>query len=346
MVAEARMTNPGMAAKFAIVRATDPAELDQRSRISGRMPTTGQSYRYSLRERALWHARFAEPIFTLAIRDAGPILVSHAESRFATDVGIDGAESDLFCVTMPQRGSLTLMRDGVATVVDGSGGIVLRPGPRTRMLMSDDSVRANVFVRAGEVERALEHALDSRLRRPLEFLPRLDWHGGLAASLKGHLDMLLAEFGRPDGLADNAVALAPATDLLVALLLHGVPHSYSEELRAAAGGAVPAYVRRAEDYMREKGAEPIRIADVAAAAGCSQRTLNDVFRRFRGKTPLAAVHAIRLERVREALLRDRGLPVAAVARRHGFTNIARFAAAFRRHFGETPSEVARRGSRA
>jgi AraC-like DNA-binding protein len=39
----------------------------------------------------------------------------------------------------------------------------------------------------------------------------------------------------------------------------------------------------------------------AAAAGCSIRTLNAVFRQFRETTPLAALHTIRLEAVRAEL---------------------------------------------
>ena len=87
---------------------------------------------------------------------------------------------------------------------------------------------------------------------------------------------------------------------------------------------------------------PIRIAEVAVAAGCSVRNLNDVFRRFRGTTPLATLHAIRLDAVRAQLLAGgAGASAAAVARRHGFTNLARFATAYCRRFGEAPSKTAR-----
>ena len=105
------------------------------------------------------------------------------------------------------------------------------------------------------------------------------------------------------------------------------------------------YVGRAEDYMRERAADPIRIAEIAMAAGCSVRTLNAVFRKFRGLTPLAALHGFRLEEARSALIREGGtLPVRVIARRYGFTNSARFAEAFRRRFGETPTDVHRRAS--
>ena len=53
--------------------------------------------------------------------------------------------------------------------------------------------------------------------------------------------------------------------------------------------------------MRAHGAEPIRMEHVAAVAGCSLRTLEAVFNRFRDQTPLAALHRIRLDLVRDEL---------------------------------------------
>ena len=85
---------------------------------------------------------------------------------------------------------------------------------------------------------------------------------------------------------------------------------------------------------------------VAAAAGCSVRTLNAVFHQFHDTTPLLALHAIRLEQV-DAELNHRvaDASIAEVSRRYGFTNAGRFTAAYRRRFGESPVEAVRRGSR-
>jgi transcriptional regulator GlxA family with amidase domain len=67
------------------------------------------------------------------------------------------------------------------------------------------------------------------------------------------------------------------------------------------------------------------------------------FRRFRDTTPLAALHAIRLEQVRAELSHSaERASVAEIARSYGFTNAGRFAAAYRRRFGEPPAETARR----
>ena len=63
-------------------------------------------------------------------------------------------------------------------------------------------------------------------------------------------------------------------------------------------------------------------------------------------TPLAALHACRLEQVHAELSRSAAdAPIGAIARRYGFTNASRFTVAFRRRFGEAPLDVVRRASR-
>lgn len=330
---------------FSTVLANDAAELDARSRVSDRLQGSSRAYRYRLRDRALWRMRFEDPIFCLATRSAGAIVASHGEARFATEVSIEG-EGDLFCFTTLLGGDVTLIQHGDAATGTAAQGLAFRPGPGTRLLISDDSVRTNVFLKVAEVEHALEHMLDDRLRKPLEFQPCLDWSSGLAASMKFQLDFVMREFGRPDGIAGNAVALATTTELLMALVLRGARHNHADQLERGPGSAVPAYVRRAEEFMRVNSATPLRMADIAGAAGCSVRTLGAAFQKFRDRTPLAALHAIRLEQVHAELSRGVAeVPIGTVARRYGFTNATRFAAAFRRRFGESASDVLRRASR-
>src|SRR5271166_1170590 len=70
------------------------------------------------------------------------------------------------------------------------------------------------------------------------------------------------------------------------------------------------------------------------------RTLGAVFRQFRDSTPLAALHAIRLEQLHAELDRGAtGVSIAEVARRYGFTNSGRLKVAYCHRFRETPKET-------
>ena len=86
--------------------------------------------------------------------------------------------------------------------------------------------------------------------------------------------------------------------------------------------------------------------DIAAAAGVSIRTLLEGFRHFRGTTPMAALRAMRLKAVRGELLvaAGRATSVTDIALKWGFINLGRFAEAYRKRYGELPSQTLRRVS--
>lgn len=342
----APVIDPALLATFDVVRARHSEDLSGTFRVTERAPQSSRTYTYQLQDRALWRLRFEQPIFTLATRSVGSIVASYADSSFATNGFVDGDDGGLFCFTTMLTGHTTLERKGKSATATSRSGLVWRPAPGGRLLMSNDNARTNIFFKVADMEGALEHMLDEPLHEPLDFEPGLDWTTGLGFSLKHQFDFVMQEFQRRDGVTSSPVALASLTDLLVSLVLSGAAHNYTDRLANTAGSAVPVYVRRAEDFMRAQGAQPIRMADVAAAAGCSLRSLTAVFRHFRGHTPLAVLHAIRLDLAHaDLVLGTSDAAVATVARRYGFTNTARFAAAFRRRFGKTPTETARHAAR-
>ncbi|MGO4523905.1 helix-turn-helix domain-containing protein [Microvirga sp. 2MCAF35] len=116
-------------------------------------------------------------------------------------------------------------------------------------------------------------------------------------------------------------------------------HEYSQALLAPQAAAVPLYVRRAEAYIEAHFAEPLSLADIAAQAGVSARSLQDGFQSFRHMTPIMFLHSVRLRRAHEALrAADPALTtVMQVALACGFTHMGEFDTAYRSVFGVTPS---------
>jgi AraC-like DNA-binding protein/tetratricopeptide (TPR) repeat protein len=85
------------------------------------------------------------------------------------------------------------------------------------------------------------------------------------------------------------------------------------------------------------------VADLASVAGLSGRTLQRQFRNFLGKTAREVLRDVRFDCARRELLQ--GLPdtkVMDVALRSGFPHFGRFAVAYRRRYGETPSKTLKR----
>src|ERR1700748_2207655 len=85
------------------------------------------------------------------------------------------------------------------------------------------------------------------------------------------------------------------------------------------------------------------LAELAAVAGTSSRTLQRQFLSFLGKTPHAVLRDIGFERARRELLQGAHREkIMDVAVRCGFPHFGRFAVEYRRRYGETPSQTLKR----
>ena len=208
-------------------------------------------WRYRLQDRNLMRVRFDSPITWIRQRQLGNMTICNGGDRFAAQIDVGGGGIDGYCFCAMLDGHASLIQNGTETSGAGANGIVFRATPGMRLLASDTNTRENLWIEASTLEHALESMLCDRLHEPLTFKPGFDWTSGLAASLRGQIDFLARDMQRQGGVADNPVALASMTDLVASLVLRGIPHNYLERLESGRFGAVPAYVRRAEDFMRE-----------------------------------------------------------------------------------------------
>lgn len=103
-------------------------------------------------------------------------------------------------------------------------------------------------------------------------------------------------------------------------------------------------VRRFEDALRERPEEMLTISAICGAVGVAARTLNLACREFLGESAMQYARGRRLDLVRLRLLASdpARTRVTAVAMHYGFWELSRFAQAYRRRFGERPSDTLRR----
>ncbi len=101
---------------------------------------------------------------------------------------------------------------------------------------------------------------------------------------------------------------------------------------------------QAEEFLRACIGQAVYTQDVAGALGVSERTLGDAFTAVYGMGVQSYLRIRRINLARQALLARNGHPtlVKTVALDLGFWNLGRFAQEYREHFGERPSETARR----
>jgi AraC family ethanolamine operon transcriptional activator len=108
-----------------------------------------------------------------------------------------------------------------------------------------------------------------------------------------------------------------------------------------------AAVERAEAYARAHPDTPAPLHTLCRIAGLSERGLRNAFNSVRGMSPTRCLLAARLQGARRALndAGERPTTVTSVATWYGFYELGRFAARYRRAFGEAPSDTLRNAGR-
>jgi transcriptional regulator GlxA family with amidase domain len=109
-----------------------------------------------------------------------------------------------------------------------------------------------------------------------------------------------------------------------------------------------AAVERAEAYARAHMDPPVTIAALSSVLGMSERSLRNAFHTVRGMSPKRCLLADRLQAARRALgdAGENPVTVTGVATDYGFYELGRFSRAYRKAFGETPSDTLRGVGRA
>jgi AraC-like DNA-binding protein len=97
------------------------------------------------------------------------------------------------------------------------------------------------------------------------------------------------------------------------------------------------HLLRAKDLADARYSEPIRVTDMASAAGLSKAHFSREFRRTFGESPHHYLLTRRLERA-ASLLRMTDWRVAEICFSVGLVSVGSFTTSFKRAFGETPTE--------
>ncbi|MGW2228225.1 AraC family transcriptional regulator [Streptomyces formicae] len=261
------------------------------------------------------------------------VRVASAEGRdrgsYFVNLGVSGA---LLAVCGGVSATLDEMTAGVANPGDTQE---LRPllGRRTRFL----GLRIDAALVAQEFA-----ALTGRLPvSTVRFDFALDLARPQGRAVRLLILSLLEQLDSEDPLFQRADLHRSQLRCLVTALLLAQPHSHTGELHDGPRPGHPRSLRAALAFIEANLAEPISLGGIAAAAGCSPRTLSSAFRDRLGLSPMSYVRALRLDRIRADILASGG-PVGAIAHRWGIAHLGRFAGDYRDRFAELPSETAAR----
>ncbi len=252
-----------------------------------------------------------------------------------------GIARDDYLVQLPMRGHLAASIGSESVDGNAARAIIASPGPeRCRFVSSSDSTRLQLALSQTALSRQLAALLGEPPTAPLRFVPTMDLTVGHGRLLAQHVLVAVTSLDEADPILLNPIAVSAFEQFIVTTLLLSHPHSYSEALQRLQKSIAPRDVKRAVDYIEAHLQQPIAVADLVKATGVAGRTLFMHFKAFKGVSPMRYLRNARLRQAREDLLQaGPEATVTEIATSTGFMHMGRFSIAYRRCFGESPSQT-------
>jgi AraC-like DNA-binding protein len=218
-------------------------------------------------------------------------------------------------------------------------------GPnRTLGLDTLDHASALVWKVAHDtLEHEAELLTGGEVSEPVRFDAHVQLDAGKGPSLLRAIRFVTAEMQDINGVAHSRPVQDILEQMLLRALLDAQPSQLSDALKCRNSGEAPRCVLRVERYISGHLEEEIKVADLIKASGVSGRTMFSAFRKCRGVSPMAYLRNLRMQQVRRDLMRSEpAMRVTEILMRRGITQFGRFAAAYKKAYGEYPSETLKR----
>jgi AraC-like DNA-binding protein len=262
--------------------------------------------------------------------------------QYVTAVEVRTSPSlDCYRFLMPTRSRLEAVFSNDRAACGPGRGLLV--SSRIKVMRGEHGIAGvTIFLDGPALRRHLMVLLGEPPKSDLKFAPIMDLGQGYGQSLDQYVRSAMTDLEQGALLVNPITASLFEQFVMVGLLL-AHPHNYSDKLYARSRTVASRDVRRAIDYIEANLDEPIGFAEIAAASGIPGRTLSQHFRRFHDTTAMRYLRDVRLDKVHEALRRaEPEESILQIAGNWGFGHMGRFAAAYRKRFGEAPSETLRR----
>ncbi|WP_235192552.1 helix-turn-helix transcriptional regulator [Mycobacterium asiaticum] len=246
--------------------------------------------------------------------------------------GYEIRSDESLLVIQPRSGKLTIAGEQATSV---STAIVAAAGMPC-VLWADN---ARFHVASLDVRLLSKVAADRNgpLPQQVQFMdwrPRSDQaaHSWLRA-----LDYVVTTFECADT-AQRPLIVSAAGHLLAAATLECFPSNVNAEQALLSSSAVPPVLKSAVSFIHRHAGHGIGINDVATAVRLTPRAVQYLFRQHLDTTPTEFLRRVRLHHAHQDLISsDRSTnTVSEVAQRWGFAHTGRFAALYRRTYGQSP----------
>ena len=256
--------------------------------------------------------------------------------------------ADFYMLEMPLSGGVDLSGEdlGKRPVTASSGrdvALLIPPNLRFTSVWRPGTVQVMLKLRAAEVLSRWQTRVGDPTAALPEAPPVIDLTSPQGWRIREMLGLLRAEAMRAAEENIDLLSTTPLSGALLDTVVAYLKDMHGKRLEPAGATPLPAPLRRVLVLVEQRLACDLTVAEMAAAAGVSERSVFNLFASFLDTTPMAHVADRRLARAR-ALLVQGGWTAAAAARASGIAHVGRFGQAYRRRFGEMPSETARQAA--
>lgn len=261
-------------------------------------------------------------------------------NKFAADTRVDPGEVEEAVLLVIGCGKPSVVHiDGEQVVCTGDIAAIISP---SRRVFNERPAGSGVLVlraSSGAIEQRYREDTGRGLSKGIVFEDRANLTKPPWTALSRSLEFLLETLQDDPSVLEHPHFRRGFDDLLLGGLL-SLPHSHHDRMGRRVGAAMPRVVRQAKEFMEAQALEAIAIPDILRACNCSRSVLFASFQQFCGYSPMQFLVEERLRLVRARLLDPHpDDTVTYVAYDCGFTHLGRFGNAYRKMFGEPPSQT-------
>lgn len=310
---------------YVVVECTDPAELSSilsgsESRVTVK-PTTRSGIQFKCEYAA------AELLGLGLCRYRGSAVFEHESAN------------EKYLIFLPRYGFAAIDVNGARVLTSPTRGAIVACQQTKSLTLSGPMEHLVIVVDRATLSSRLMDMLEVPVSGGFDFFPEIDLTAGPGLTIVQTAAALHSGLAASAALRNAPLARSSFTNGLVELLLESLPHRHTSDLNLTTS-PMPRHVKRAVDFMRANLSKPLTIQEIALASGSGIRSLQEGFRRFKLTTPRSYLQYLRLGAVHQELLQAKpSQTVCDIALKWGFPHPGRFAADYRKRFGQAPSET-------
>ncbi|MBD0863085.1 AraC family transcriptional regulator [Gordonia sp. zg691] len=256
--------------------------------------------------------------------------------RYGSEVHITpGRVDDFYLVQVPVAGFARIRVGDTEVLSDRCTGTVSSPTRPLDMVWGDGCEKLVVYIRRTAVQEVAGTDDDVE---PVIFDPRFDVTALAVQSWVRLVQFAVDALSSPAGsILSSPLVTSNFEQTLISGLLSIQPNSAHTATPSSAPLSRP--VRTALALIEDRPDHPWKVSEIAHEVGVSTRSLQELFARELGTTPLQRLRRIRLDHARQDLVdaSPADTSVTTIATRWGFFHVGRFAEVYRATYQELPS---------